>query len=78
MPDDEKKKPDTSEQEGEVEKVKTDKIKHERLAEEERRIAERKEKFREFAKDKMRRDNKGIMRKRKDKFLGGTRGRRGG
>jgi hypothetical protein len=62
----------------EEEKVKTDKRKHERLNEERRRLAAERERFKDFAKESMRKDARGISRKRRDKNLGGTRGRRGG
>ncbi|GEM_PF-855459 len=60
------------------EETKTDKVKHEWLTEEQRRLAESKERFKDFARNKMRHDTRGTKRKRKEKFLGGTRGRRGG
>ncbi|MCP4634382.1 MAG: hypothetical protein GY855_15755 [candidate division Zixibacteria bacterium] len=60
------------------EKIKTDKRKHERLNEERRKIVAERERFKDFVKDSMRKDARGITRKRKDKNLGGTRGRRGG
>ena len=80
MSDEEKKELNESSEEEpkQSEEVKTDKLKHERLAEEHRRNAETKERFRDFAEGRLRHDSRGVMRKRKDKFLGGTRGRRGG
>lgn len=54
------------------------KVKHERLKEERKQEAQHKEKFREFKRDMTKKGKHLFDRKRKDKFLGGTKGRRGG
>lgn len=63
---------------GNKDEVKTDKLKHQRLIEEKRRMAESKKKFKDFARGKMSQDTKGMKRLRREKNIGGTRGRRGG
>ncbi|MBD3170421.1 MAG: hypothetical protein GF307_13130 [candidate division Zixibacteria bacterium] len=72
----EKKKRDEAIEQGDS-VVKTDKEKHEHLNEQRRIQAQAREKFKDFAREKMRKDT-GIDKKRKDKHLGGVRGRRGG
>ncbi|PJA26630.1 MAG: hypothetical protein CO189_09875 [candidate division Zixibacteria bacterium CG_4_9_14_3_um_filter_46_8] len=79
MQDEENKNEETSPEEKEpIEDAKSDKLKHQRLAEEQRRRSGSREQFKDFARDRMRHDARGVMRKKKDKFLGGTHGRRGG
>jgi hypothetical protein len=54
------------------------KVKHERLKEERTQEARHKEKFKDFKKSMIQKGKRLFDRKRKDKFIGGTRGRRGG
>jgi hypothetical protein len=54
------------------------KVKHERLKEERAQESRHKEKFRDFRKEMTKKGKHLFDRKRKDKFLGGTKGRRGG
>jgi hypothetical protein len=53
-------------------------VKHERLKEERKQEAQHKEKFKDFKRDMTKKGKHLFDRKRKDKFLGGTKGRRGG
>jgi hypothetical protein len=53
-------------------------VKHERLKEEQKQEARHKEKLRDFKRDMTKKGKHLFDRKRKDKFLGGTKGRRGG
>jgi len=54
------------------------KVKHERLKQEHMIEAQRKEKMKDFRRDMFKHGKHLFDRKRKDKFLGGTKGRRGG
>ncbi|MFQ5868562.1 MAG: hypothetical protein ACE5JC_01535 [Candidatus Zixiibacteriota bacterium] len=87
MPDDkepkvqeETEKPEAKEEEEpvETETVKADAEKHKRLQMERQKRAEEKEKFRDYVRDRLKHDRHLLSRRRKDKHLGGTRGRRGG
>jgi hypothetical protein len=62
----------------ETETVKTDAEKHKRLQKEKQKRAEEKEKFRDYVRDRLKHDGRLVSRRRKEKYLGGTRGRRGG
>ena len=53
-------------------------VKHERLKEERVQEAQHKEKSKDFKKSLFQKGKHLFDRKRKDKFLGGTKGRRGG
>jgi hypothetical protein len=57
---------------------KPDKVKHERLKQEHMIEVQRKEKLKDFRKGMFKHGKHMFDRKRKDKFLGGTKGRRGG
>lgn len=72
---DEKEKKE-EEQEEQVERP--GKMKHDRLREERIQEARHKEKFKDFKKSMNKKGKHLFDRKRKDKFLGGTKGRRGG
>ncbi|KPL00233.1 MAG: hypothetical protein AMJ91_05070 [candidate division Zixibacteria bacterium SM23_73_3] len=54
------------------------KVKHERLKQERAQEARHKEKFKDFKKSMTQKGKHLFDRKRKDKFIGGTKGRRGG
>lgn len=66
------------EEKSEHKEEKTGKEKHERLKQEHVIESQYKEKMRDFRKDMTKHGKHLFDRKRKDKFLGGTKGRRGG
>jgi hypothetical protein len=66
------------EQEPKQEVERPGKVKHERLKEERVREARHKERFRGFKKSMTKKGKHIFDRKRKDKFIGGVKGRRGG
>jgi tRNA(Ser,Leu) C12 N-acetylase TAN1 len=72
----EEKEKKEEEQEEQVER--SGKVKHESLKDERAQEARHKEKFRDFKKSLTKKGKHLFDRKRKDKFIGGTRGRRGG
>jgi hypothetical protein len=74
----EAKEPEAEGEEVGFDTVKADAEKHKRLQMEKHKRAETKEKFRDFVRDRLRHDGHLLSRRRKDKRLGGTRGRRGG
>jgi len=74
----EKAEAEKEEEEDKVETVKTDAEKHKRLQMEKQKRTEAKEKFRDYVRDRLKHDRHLLSRRRKDKHLGGTRGRRGG
>ena len=73
-----KEENDKKEEEQEEQIERPGKVKHERLKEERAQEARHKEKFRDFKRDMTKKGKHLFDRKRKDKFLGGTKGRRGG
>ena len=75
-PEEEKKEEEEREEEKEV--TRPGKEKHKRLKEERISEARHKEKLKDFRRDLAQRGKHLFDRKRKDKFLGGTKGRRGG
>jgi hypothetical protein len=68
----------TTEEKPPLKEEKPDKVKHERLKQEHLIEAQRKEKLKDFRKGMFKHGKHMFDRKRKDKFLGGTKGRRGG
>ncbi len=68
----EKEKPETTK-----ETERPGKLKHERLKQERIQEARYKERFKDFKKGLIQRGKHLFDRKRKDKFIGGTKGRRG-
>jgi hypothetical protein len=68
----------TKEEKPPLKEEKPDKVKHERLKQEHLIEAQRKEKLKDFRKGMFKHGKHMFDRKRKDKFLGGTKGRRGG
>lgn len=75
-PEQEKKGEKEEEKKEEVERP--GKVKHERLKQERAQEAQHKERFKDFKKSMTKKGKHLFDRKRKDKFLGGTKGRRGG
>lgn len=75
-PEDQEKKEE--EKEEEKKETRPGKEKHKRLKEERISEARHKERLKDFKKDLAQRGKHLFDRKRKDKFLGGTKGRRGG
>jgi hypothetical protein len=73
-----KEEEEKKEEEKEQQVERPGKVKHERLKEERIQEARHKEKFRDFKKSMTKKGKHLFDRKRKDKFLGGTKGRRGG
>ncbi|MDH4222718.1 MAG: hypothetical protein OEV55_04165 [candidate division Zixibacteria bacterium] len=67
-----------SEEKTTLKEEKPGKVKHERLKQEYVAEAQHKEKMRDFRKGLFKHGKHLFDRKRKDKFLGGTKGRRGG
>jgi hypothetical protein len=75
----EPEKDQTQEPEEEKEELeRPGKVKHERLKEERTQESRHKEKFKDFRRNMTKKAKHLFDRKRKDKFLGGTKGRRGG
>lgn len=68
----------TTEEKPQLKEEKPDKVKHERLKQEHMIEAQRKEKLKDFRRGIFKHGKNIFDRKRKDKFLGGTKGRRGG
>lgn len=65
-------------EEQEHKQEKPGRVKHERLKEERKQESRHKEKLKDFKRDMAKKGKHLFDRKRKDKFLGGTKGRRGG
>jgi hypothetical protein len=74
----EKNQTPEKEEEEEQEVERPGRIKHERLKEERKQESRHKEKYKDFKRDMTKKGKHLFDRKRKDKFLGGTKGRRGG
>ena len=73
-----KEEKEKKEEEPKEEVERPGKLKHERLKEERIQQVRHKEKFRDFRKSMTQKGKHLFDRKRRDKFLGGTKGRRGG
>lgn len=73
-----KEEAEEKEEERKEEVERPGKVKHERLKEERAQEARHKERFKEFRRSMIQKGKHLFDRKRKDKFLGGTKGRRGG
>lgn len=74
----EQEQKEEKEEEPKKEAERPGKVKHERLKEERTQEAQHKEEFKDFKKSMTKKGKHLFDRKRKDKFIGGTRGRRGG
>ena len=74
----EQKQKEEKEEETKKETERPGKVKHERLKQERVQEARHKERFRDFKKSMFQKGKHMFDRKRKDKFIGGTKGRRGG
>lgn len=73
-----KEQKEKKEEEPKEEVERPGKVKHERLKQERAQEALHKEKFKDFKKSMIQKGKHLFDRKRKDKFIGGTKGRRGG
>lgn len=77
-PEEQKKSEEKQEQEQEKAVTRPGKEKHKRLKEERISEAQYKERLKDFKRNLVQRGKHLFDRQRKDKFLGGTKGRRGG